>query len=298
MTVHGKKSIWIVADRRLTKAGKVHRDDAIKLLVLDTPDGVALVGYAGLGETAAGTEPSEWMKATLRGRGPLTLEQSVNVLVDAVSRELPRHLFQTAGGSTHAIVMTAFERGNPKSLAIFCDTSPDRKAHAVYFTWYRRPNVPTGLDAPPRVGVTGSGAKYFANQKSLPRHLMRLVDAHERGRISGETVAAQMAATNFETHRGTLDGTVGPNCIVAWRYRGGGGSHAEFCGLVRSKESRAVPTISRGFDVGMILEAIIKVEGQAMFGAVEQRRPMAEPDTKEMNAELSRRDWKPHDKLR
>ncbi|HEX2873078.1 MAG TPA: hypothetical protein VHP33_17570, partial [Polyangiaceae bacterium] len=63
--IAGEESIWLMVDRRLT-ANKppvngryeVLTDDATKLLVLDATDGVALLGYSGLGLTVGGMEPS------------------------------------------------------------------------------------------------------------------------------------------------------------------------------------------------------------------------------------------------
>jgi hypothetical protein len=83
------ESIWLLADRRLTKNGKVEKDDARKLMLLQTSDAHAILGYMGVGATALGTEPVDWMSNVLRGRRNLTLEQSLGVLADAAKRELP-----------------------------------------------------------------------------------------------------------------------------------------------------------------------------------------------------------------
>ena len=66
------------------------------LFFLESTDGLALLGYAGLAATAMGTEPSDWMG---RGRrGPkLPLEQSLSVLAGAAQARLPRHLDSLAG---------------------------------------------------------------------------------------------------------------------------------------------------------------------------------------------------------
>jgi hypothetical protein len=48
-------------------------------MFLETADGVAILGYAGLGATALATEPAHWMRAVLRGR-VLPLERSLEVL--------------------------------------------------------------------------------------------------------------------------------------------------------------------------------------------------------------------------
>jgi hypothetical protein len=52
VTVNGPETIWLVADRRLTFRGRVQRDDARKVMFLETADGVSILGYAGLGATS------------------------------------------------------------------------------------------------------------------------------------------------------------------------------------------------------------------------------------------------------
>ena len=63
-----KKAIWMCADRRISFETRAPKDDGRKLLRLDAADGFALLGYSGLGITALGTEPSDWMSNVLRGR--------------------------------------------------------------------------------------------------------------------------------------------------------------------------------------------------------------------------------------
>jgi len=92
VTVNGPEAIWLLADRRLNRrlsgrSGPI-KDDARKLMFLETDDGVAILGYAGLGATALGTEPADWMSAVLRGRR-LSVEASLSVLAEAVKRQLP-----------------------------------------------------------------------------------------------------------------------------------------------------------------------------------------------------------------
>lgn len=58
VSVNGPETVWLLADRRLSRGTTVHSEDARKILLLETTDGVAILGYAGLGETVAGTEPA------------------------------------------------------------------------------------------------------------------------------------------------------------------------------------------------------------------------------------------------
>jgi len=59
VTVNGPETIWLLADRRLSRGGQPWREDARKVMLLEPTDGVAILGYAGLGATALGTEPAD-----------------------------------------------------------------------------------------------------------------------------------------------------------------------------------------------------------------------------------------------
>lgn len=59
VTVNGRESIWMLADRRLSYRWRPPKEDGRKMLFLETTDGVAILGYAGLGATARGTEPAD-----------------------------------------------------------------------------------------------------------------------------------------------------------------------------------------------------------------------------------------------
>jgi hypothetical protein len=84
VTVNGREPIWLLADRRLSYKGRPPKEDGRKVMFLETTDGVATLGYAGLGATALGTEPADWMSAVLRGRN-LPLEQSLGILAEAIN---------------------------------------------------------------------------------------------------------------------------------------------------------------------------------------------------------------------
>ena len=104
LTVSGPKSIWAVADRRLSHRTGIVRGDARKLAFLETVDGVAILSYAGLGATAAGTEPSDWMSRVLRGVNA-PMERSLKFLADAMEKQIPEHLARVPGprGPSHSI---------------------------------------------------------------------------------------------------------------------------------------------------------------------------------------------------
>jgi hypothetical protein len=111
LTVNGPESIWLVADRRLSQNGRPIRDDACKVMFLETIDnGVAIL--TGLGATARGTEPADWMSAVLRGR-PLRLEQCLSVLGEAIKNQFPRHMAPLSG---HDVIIPAFLGNEVRSI--------------------------------------------------------------------------------------------------------------------------------------------------------------------------------------
>jgi hypothetical protein len=85
LTVNGPETLWMVADRRLSYDGRPPSDFARKVMVLETTDGLAILGYAGLGATAQGNQPADWMSAVLRGINA-PLEQSLGIIADAKSQ--------------------------------------------------------------------------------------------------------------------------------------------------------------------------------------------------------------------
>jgi hypothetical protein len=259
LSVIGRDTLWVVADRRLSyDDGRHPDDDAVKIMVLETTDGRGLLAYAGLGATPKGTQPSEWMSAVLRGRGGMTFDQALGALSDAATRELPKHLALLPGGG-HFIVVPAFVRGIGARLYTI-ENVVDRKTgrHWYRYTYHHRP-LPGSPS--PRIGVAGSGGFYFHRKGGTwRRDLMRLVKAHDRGKVSAHLVADELAKLNYEAHRNVRDGTVGPRCIVAWRRRPEArkdrpaGQHQFYTGVDRDRNCPSIPTISRGADMQALVD--------------------------------------------
>jgi len=155
-SVHGRDTLWVVADRRLSYGGlRPPIDDAVKVMCLQTSDGVGVLGYAGLGATSKGTQPSDWMSAALRGRGGMDFEQSLGVLTTVAIRDLPRHLVSVPGGG-HSILAPAFLRGiGPRIYSIDTVVSRERQQLAYRFTKHECTDVPGS--PPPRFAVAGVG---------------------------------------------------------------------------------------------------------------------------------------------
>lgn len=303
VTVNGPETIWMLADRRLSAKGRVSRDNARKVMFLEATDGVAILGYAGLGATAHGTEPADWMGAVLRGR-KLPLEQCLGLLADAMKRQLPRHMLRIpgVGGPAHNLLVPAFLGDDVRLYTIDIAFAPDRKNYYFRFTRHVVEKPAFASPQTPRLGVAGSGAQYLSHNNRWMRPLLRMVNAFDRGRASVDAVAVHLASLNAEVHERTTDGSVGPRCIVAWRHRKlglhkGGGGHQFFSGAVKDQNSPSIPAISNGMDINALVSTIMP-HTLKTFEAMRSGQPAPELDKDEINAELARLPHGPDENLR
>lgn len=223
-SVNGPNTIWLLADRRITWPDRPPKEDAQKVMFLRTGDGLAILGYAGLGVTANGTEPSSWMHAVLDKRG-LPLAESLSVLAKAIEREFPPHLAQLPPGRrSHIIVAPAFygDWGGSSAQLYTIDPTPCLK-HGQHFVvrvhdMMSKEGVPTRI--PPPVTMAGSGGPALMQLLKLPKWrstLRRMIKASSQGRIAPHAVADYLARLNHEVHK--VNSTVGRRCIVVWRHR-------------------------------------------------------------------------------
>jgi hypothetical protein len=286
----GKHSIWMMADTRLSYDGRPPKDGARKIVQLDTPDGPALIGYSGLGATPFGNEPSDWIVALLRNRGPISLCEVLEILRSESADALARHL-ASLENSSHTFVVNAFVAGRAKLYGIQAKLRDDGSAQ-VAAVEFREGKASSKLNVTPRLCVTGSGGLPLIADHAWERDIMRAIDAHDDCRISAQAVAQVFANRNFKVHR--LEETVGPNCWVSWRlgasYRGEIGSgHMSFTGTIPDANTSSLPTIANGMDVAMLADILMAHTGGD---------PLFEPDADELNAQIKLRHTGPDSKLR
>lgn len=299
IAVNGLETIWLSADRRLTQRGQVVREDARKCLRIETTDGVALIGYAGLGATAAGTEPCDWMNSALRGVNR-PLEETLGLLCDVMNRQLPRHLtaLPTQAVPAHHVIVPAFVGNEVRFYTIELELSPDRRSHRFRYLRHTRPSrAGPGV---PLFAIAGSGARCLSNPNHAGmRNLRAIVRRHDRGRLSAICVARHLAGLNQEVHY--QEQSVGPRCTVAWFHRRGGdhqggGGIASFTGVDLDETLPAIPVLSWGLDVVQLAGAIIPSVSE-IFKAVREGRPEPELDRDKTDSALSRLPWKPDETL-
>lgn len=292
-----RESIWLLADRRLSQKGSPPRDDGRKIMFLETTDGVAMLGYAGLGATARGTEPADWMSAVLRGRN-LPLEQSLGVLAAASQKQLPPHLQR--GIPAHHVIAPAFVGNEVRLYSIDLVIAPDRKAYRFRYTRYEM-EPRAGVRRTARLAIGGSGALYLMRDTTWQRSLLRLVRACDCGAVTPRAVSRHLARLNHDVHLATPDGSVGSRCVVAWRFRkggvnNGGGGQQFYTGADQDPNSASLPTIVTGIDLSAVVQVIMP-HMIKQFRDLRAGRPVQELNREEVNADLAQLPDKPDEDL-
>lgn len=230
-----------MTDRRMTTQNGHAREYGVKALTVEASDGVVALGYAGLGQTVGGTQPSRWMASVLQGRN-LTVSECLWVIADEMRRHFPPHLL---AGWSHLVLAVAWVDGESRVYGLgVTDTG-----HVGYQRLrIKDPPRPHDLEpASPRVMYTGSGGAWFSTHHSRRwwvRHLCSLAKRHDDGTISQAMVAQRLATLNDLASNG--DATVGPTCIVLSRAaEADDGSWSQYNFREHNPEpARAFPTIT------------------------------------------------------
>jgi hypothetical protein len=299
-TIHTSHTIWMVTDRRLYYGPNNFRDDACKIMALETTDEVSLLGYAGLGATARGTQPSDWMSNVLRGQ-PGKIEELLDALGQAMERQLPPHLVKFPKGlpAAHIVLAPAYVEGklNVYSIGVEVDRANNKTTRNL--ARYVRIIKP-GVALPHGSCMAGSGASVLSKNIDKLTTIKKIAILHDRGKVSDLAVADELAKLNLFVHQNTKDNTVGPSCIVAWRYNKkgvhqGGGSHQFYTGNQRDAKSPSIPTIGNGMDLPAIFD-LFTPDIQRWVDA-EGKMPFT-PDYQRIDTELQKLPTDPDERLR
>lgn len=262
---------------------------ASKLLVLEATDGLALIGYCGLGLTEGGTEPSEWMSRVLRGMR-LSLRRSMEVLATAVRDRLSSHLptLPPTIAPLHQVVAVGFEDHTPVVYLLNVGIRTDNTILCEASS-YRRSNEAVPPLNPPAFIVAGDGMSAVPHDRAWGRSLRSLHRAFDAGRISDRAFADELAARNRRVAESVR--SVSRECIVAWRARDrnrerGTGGHHFYGSTVRLNEAPALPEIAGGVDVKAVFEAMLPAMADWVDRTFESGVP-ADLDTVALNEALA-----------
>ena len=131
--------------------------------------------------------------------------------------------------------------------------------------------------------------------KRWMRDILRLIKAHDAGRITPQPVAAALANLNHRV--AGVEPTVGRRCIVAWRFQKGGGAQEFFDGGQREISSSFVwlPINAHGMDVTSLLKVMAPFTITRLDAL--RRGEAIEMDTEAINTELAKLPDTPDDKL-
>jgi hypothetical protein len=233
------------------------------MLLIETQDGVAILGYAGLGSTAAGTEPADWINSVIRGRN-LPLENCLGEIAVALQRQFPKHLLKlpTKYGAAHSIVAPAFVNGEARLYSIDLVFASDRKAYSFRYTRHVAGLETSCPRRTPRIALAGSGSLFLERDRQWKRQLLKLTRACDAQRVEPKIVADFLASLNSKVCLSMDDNSVGPRSIVVWRHRKestrkGGGGHQFYNGNTREAASGMLPTVSNGMDIQAIVQSIM-----------------------------------------
>jgi hypothetical protein len=245
--IAANKSIWACADRRLYAGNAPIAGLSTKVVVIQEPDGRALLVYAGLGRVGD-THVSQWVARTIRGINA-PLEKVLGVLSAAADRRLIHHA-RVLGG--HFFLASAFEH---RQSCLFAISFNPQKGRFDYIRLTRR-----GRSA--AVAMSGTGAQVASRfERRRFYWLRRLVRRYERGQVSAEFVGSGFAAMNRAVAQRMVaahDRAVSPECIVAYQPTEGGGNGWYFDAVGNLAPGQALPTIVNGFPLSDVANALME----------------------------------------
>jgi hypothetical protein len=124
------------------------------------------------------------------------------------------------------------------------------------------------------MSIAGSGAAYLRRDTRWIRELLKMVRACDKKSITPHVVADYLAGINNKASLGTVDNSVGPRSIVAWRHRkgsrhGGGGGHQLYHGIEREDDSGPLPNLVNGLDIEAMFVAMAPIMMNQMCALME-----------------------------
>jgi len=293
-----RTAIWACADRQITdlRGPKYSSKSGVKITCIETKDGVALLAYAGIGRVRD-MQVSQWAYRTLRGVN-LPLEGSLEHVSAAAQRRLAPLVLRMRTG--HFFIAAAIRYRKHYIYAIDLLNQPPK---IIRHETRTRNEV--------RIGVAESGAPYaLRHEQSRMKGIARLIKQHERGVVSAELVASQLASLNEainERAKSNGDNSVSPESIVIYRHprskKSGGRQWCfDLAGKPYNDPDALVPTGVSGFPLSELADGImgemLKRMRATPADATPEQRLAAMPNDETMRALVARIPDKPDEQFR
>ncbi|MBT8413956.1 MAG: hypothetical protein KJO30_06440 [Boseongicola sp.] len=265
LSLQTKDSVWLLTDHRLSAPGFAPVDTAVKATRLELSDGELLVGYAGIGLTPLGSQPSHWIASSFRGTKP-AVNDAMYHLRNLALQEFPKHLrrVKRVEHRRHEFIASGFKDGRPVVyiLRIFEMNGEFQALLNIAQMHHRDAKVGTTI---PFV-MTGSAVSSIKvlNENTL-REVLRYARYYNRSKVSSEVVARCFFQIGSAIYNDCKDGSISPNFLVMWqnnktgRHLGGGGAF-EFdrSGTITPLDG-SIPTIAGGMDINAIHKALFPI---------------------------------------
>lgn len=240
ITAIKKDVVWQASDNRISVNRKYRDDNSVKQLIIQYPEGTALLAWAGLAEIPDKnrTKTTQWVCEILRGetRGlRATLEQ----IRDRASQEISNY---------HLLIFSiaAFINKNPYYFEITNGPYPLKKNFTLY----------TEVVINPKAFIGGGGGDHLAYSKKSEELLLKMLTKSGKP-FDFENLLA-VINKRISEHCSNCTATISPSCVTVFvdssgkssQPKGHGGKSEIGKGLV-------VPHVLLGIDTSELMKAML-----------------------------------------
>jgi hypothetical protein len=305
VTVVSNYGVWQASDHRLTSAGRVVLDDAIKHTRLQSNDGRAIIAYAGFGRSINGVHLSEWVRRVLRG-ARRTLQDDMWALKCAADEVLVPLCLEN--GIFHTFSIAAWVNGKPQFYLI---TNRRSKSGAQYigqaFEWFRQ-EIPSG-QGKTLINLEGSGVLGLPQREVLENLIPGTLRRRHRkptlradvGAVLARIVRDASVTLNRPGAPKSIRNTVSRECVVTSLVPPEEAFRSRFFGWAKEAKRPFFQDVMGGHDVNQLMEVLVPHTMPSLQRDLERLKndqlPEIKVDDNAINEELSKLDWKPSKKL-
>ena len=196
-----KRSVWLMTDRRLSygDSKRAPHDDGVKQCHIYTEDGIVMLGYAGLGKTSVGIQPSTWMAGIFNGlKG--TVPEHLELLKLRMLEQLPKHFKKIKSKEDvllQPVIAPAIVNGKTRIFVVQFSAYRAHKRNLGIVAIPQYTNKLTGFKYNCCDLATGSGQREpFKIGNSWRRELFNRLKLFDNAKVDGNYVAEHLNILN------------------------------------------------------------------------------------------------------